>query len=73
MPLRFLPEWLVNLAQLTPFPHLVNTVVEIYLGLLTGPDMGRALLLQAFWAALLIGAGQLILRLAVRRLVILGG
>lgn len=73
MPLRFLPEWLVRLAYLTPFPHLVNTVVEIYLGLLQGPALVRALLWQAMWAVILMIAGQLLLKVAVKRLVILGG
>ena len=73
MPLRFFPAWLVRLAYLTPFPHLVNTVVEVYLGLLQGPALVRALLSQARWAAVLVVAGQLLLRVAVRRLVILGG
>lgn len=73
MPLRFLPEWLVRAAYLTPFPHLVNTVVEIYLGLLRGPKLVSALLFQALWAMLLIAVGQIMLKFAVRRLVILGG
>ena len=73
MPLRFLPAWLVRLAYFTPFPHLVNTVVEIYLGLLQGPALVWALLFQGVWAVILILAGRLLLRVAVRRLVILGG
>lgn len=73
MPLRFLPAWLVRAAYLTPFPHVVNTVVEIYLGLLWGPKLVSALLFQALWAVLLIAVGQIVLKVAVRRLVILGG
>jgi ABC-2 type transport system permease protein len=73
MPLRFFPEWVQRLASLTPFPHMVNTIVETYLGLLKGPALWQALLLQALWAVILVAAGQLILRRAVRRLVILGG
>jgi len=73
MPLRFLPEWFVQLCYLTPFPHTVNTLVEVYLGLLEGPALLAALLRQAIWAVALLGAGQLLLRAGVRRLVILGG
>jgi ABC-2 type transport system permease protein len=73
MPLRFFPAWFVSLAHLTPFPAMVNTVVEIYLGVLTGPALLQALLGQLLWAVILIGLGQLVLRAGVRRLVIQGG
>ena len=29
MPVRFYPEWLQALALWTPFPHVLNTVVEV--------------------------------------------
>ncbi|MFZ5915623.1 MAG: ABC transporter permease [Chloroflexota bacterium] len=73
MPLRFFPDWFQGLCHLTPFPATINTVVEVYLGLLSGPQLVLALLGQALWAAILIGAGQLVLRAGVRRLVIQGG
>jgi ABC-2 type transport system permease protein len=73
MPLRFFPDWFVQICYLTPFPHTVNTVVEIYLGLLSGPEILMALGGQALWAAVLIAVGHLVLRLGIRKLVILGG
>jgi ABC-2 type transport system permease protein len=73
MPLRFFPDWFVRLAYLTPFPHTVNTIVEVYLGMLTGPALIQALLGQLLWAAVLVAAGQLVLRAGVRQLVIQGG
>lgn len=73
MPLRYFPEWVEKISFLTPFPHTVNTVVEIYLGLLRGQDLIQALLLQIIWAFTLILIGQIIFRIGVRRLVILGG
>ncbi len=73
LPLRFHPDWFVRLAELTPFPAMVNTVVEIYLGVLSGPELVSALLTQLMWAAILILLGQLVLRAGVRRLVIQGG
>lgn len=73
MPLRLLPEWLQTIAYLTPFPYTLNMVVEVYLGLLQGPDLYRALLLQLAWAVGMATVGQLVLKTAVRRLVILGG
>jgi len=73
MPLRFMPEWFQTLCNLTPFPSMLNTIVEIYLGVLDGPHLVQALLVQVFWAVALIGLSQLALRAGVKRLVILGG
>ncbi len=73
MPLRFFPEWFVDLCHLTPFPAMVNTLIEVYLGVLTGPALLRAMGTQLLWIALLFAAGQLVLRAGVRRLVIQGG
>ena len=73
MPLRFFPDWFVRLCNLTPFPATVNTVVEVYLGVLTGPEVVRALLSQLLWVVILFGLCQLVLRAGVGRLVIQGG
>lgn len=73
MPLRFFPTWFVQLAYLTPFPHMVNTITEVYLGLVSGPALVNALLVQATWGVALIIAGQIVLQAGVRRLVIQGG
>jgi ABC-2 type transport system permease protein len=73
MPLRFFPDWFVRLCYYTPFPHMVNTVVEVYLGVLKGPQLVWALVKQASWAVLLVLVCQLTLRAGVRRLVIQGG
>ncbi len=73
MPLRFFPDWFVRLCNLTPFPYIINTVVEIFLGVLTGPQIVVALLSQLGWVVILGVACQLILRAGVRRLVIQGG
>jgi ABC-2 type transport system permease protein len=73
LPLRLFPDWFVRLCYLTPFPHMVNTIVEIYLGLVTGPALLQALLGQLLWVLILVTAGQLVLRAGIRQLVIQGG
>ncbi len=73
MPLRFFPDWFTSLASLSPFPSMVNTVVEVYLGVLTGPALAAALLVQLGWFLALLAAGQLVLRAGMRTLVIQGG
>jgi ABC-2 type transport system permease protein len=73
MPLRFFPDWFVKICALTPFPYMINTVVEVYLGVVQGTALIQALLMQIFWITGLILAGELVLRSGIRKLVILGG
>ena len=73
MPLSFFPPWVQRLAAWTPFPHMLNTIVEVYTGLVSGPEMIQLLVSQLAWALGLLLLAQLLLRLGLRRLVILGG
>lgn len=73
MPLRLYPDWFAEFCQLTPFPALFNTSVELYLGILTGPELAQALLNQAVWFLILAALCQVVLRAGVRRLVVQGG
>lgn len=73
LPLRFFPDWFITLCHFTPFPSMVNTIIEIYLGLLTGPALWLALAVQLGWAFALALVSQLILRAGVRHLVVQGG
>lgn len=73
MPLSFLPDWFIKLCYFTPFPHMVYTPVEIYLGLIPGNEIIFALSAQLGWFVILYFIGQLILRSGLNRLVIQGG
>jgi ABC-2 type transport system permease protein len=70
MPVAFMPDWMVMLMRLTPFPAMVNTPIEIYLGIVNGPELLFALLEQAVWTIILLGVARLILASGVRKLVI---
>lgn len=73
MPLRFFPGWFQTLCHFTPFPSMVNTTLEIYLGLLTGSALLWALAMQIGWIVILTGICQLTLRAGIQKLVIQGG
>jgi ABC-2 type transport system permease protein len=73
IPLRLYPDWFSSICHLTPFPAMFNTSVEVYLGILSGAEMWRALGIQAGWFLVLSAACFLVLRAGVRRLVIQGG
>lgn len=73
LPLRFYPEWFVKLCYLTPFPAMVNTPIELYLGLVSGRDTSIAVMGQIFWFLALLALGNLVLRAGIKHLVIQGG
>lgn len=73
MPLRLFPTWFVQLCNLTPFPSMINTIVEVYLGVISGSALLQALLVQALWFLALALLAKLLLRAGVRHLVIQGG
>ncbi|HKG25626.1 MAG TPA: ABC-2 family transporter protein [Thermomicrobiales bacterium] len=70
VPLTFFPPWLRTIANLLPFRTFVMIPIEVFLG--HGSAM-RALGLQVFWAFALSGMALLVLRRAVRKVVIQGG
>lgn len=73
MPLRLLPDWFSALTQYTPFPAMVNTPVEIYLGTLSSVRMWDALWGQVIWFVVLAVLAQIVFQAGLRRLVIQGG
>jgi ABC-2 type transport system permease protein len=73
MPLRFFPDWLRTALEFTPFPSMVNTVIEIYLGKLEGFALLIALFKQGLWVLALVLLAQVLLARGSRRLTILGG
>jgi ABC-2 type transport system permease protein len=73
LPLRLFPPIVQQLFQLTPFPSIVNTPIEIWLGLTTGPKIWLALEMQIFWLVVLYWLCQVTVRAGVRHLVIQGG
>ncbi len=73
MPVAFMPDWLVTLMRLTPFPSMVTTPVEIYLGVVRAADLPLALAGQVWWVLALIVVNRVVLSAGVRKLVIQGG
>lgn len=73
LPLRFFPDWFVRFCHWTPFPSMVNSVIEVYLGTVTGPELLKVWGLQIVWIVLLFALAQLVMRAGVRKLVIQGG
>jgi ABC-2 type transport system permease protein len=73
IPVSFFPSWLAAIARATPFPSIVQTPIDVFLGTLSGPALAGALLTQAAWAIALGLAAVWIFERGARRLVVQGG
>jgi ABC-2 type transport system permease protein len=73
VPLAFMPPWLQALCNLTPFPSIINTPVEIYLGHVRGAEALTLIGAQIVWLAVLIALGRLAAEAGRRKLTIQGG
>lgn len=73
MPLELYPTLLAKIAEVLPFQAIIYIPTAIYVGRYTGQAVVGALLIQLFWAVVLIGLGRLGYRAAFQKLVIQGG
>ncbi len=73
LPLVIFPEPLRSIALALPWASFIQTPADIWLGRHTGADLGLALAVQVGWAAALLVAGQLLLAVATRKVVVQGG
>ena len=73
LPLPFFPDWLEAVARVLPFAAMMQIPVDVFLEKATGAEVVALLLLQLFWAAVLIGLARLFLGTAIRRVVVQGG
>lgn len=73
VPLPFLPAKLQRVLELSPFGSMQNLPLRIYCGNIAGAEMWKAMALQLFWLAVLVGIGQFWMHRALRRVVAQGG
>jgi ABC-2 type transport system permease protein len=73
VPLAMFPDSVRMAVYLMPLASMVAIPIDIFLGKLSGADLLGALLLQAFWAAAMLGIGRLMLTAGLRKLVVQGG
>jgi len=72
-PLDILPPALANVLSFTPFPYQLYFPVSVYLGRVTGDDLWRGLMIQAFWVVALYGLARLVWSRGIRRYSAVGG
>ncbi|MCA9834271.1 MAG: ABC-2 family transporter protein [Thermomicrobiales bacterium] len=73
VPLWFMPDLLRQFVQLLPFQSIVYIPVSIYIGIPATGHIATALLLQCFWAVVLVGVIAIVWKRAMIRTVIQGG
>jgi len=73
IPIQFFPPWLAAIASATPFPSMIQTPVDVWIGALSGSSLVGALVAQLAWAAALLGLSYGLFARGTRRLVIQGG
>ena len=73
LPISFFPEIFQKAFAVLPFEYISYIPMLIYLGKLDGVGILKALALQVFWVAVLLGLGDAIWRWSSRRVIIQGG
>lgn len=73
VPVAMFPDAVRALVYVLPFSAMIAIPIDVFLGKLQGVDLAAALLLQAFWAGVMLLLGRLMLAAALRKLVIQGG
>ena len=73
VPIRYWPDWLQPLVLALPFASITQTPADIFVERVQGAAALGLLVEQLFWAIVLLGAAQLAITLATRRVVIQGG
>ena len=73
IPLPFFPEKLQQVLNLLPFASMQNTPILIYTGHLGAAEALEAVGLQMVWLVLLGGLGSVLIRQALKKVVIQGG
>lgn len=73
VPLPFLPQWLTRYIYLSPFAAMQNVPLRIYSGQIPVNEALNSILLQLFWATVLIWLGKFIISKALTRVTVQGG
>ncbi|GAA2618390.1 ABC-2 family transporter protein [Dactylosporangium fulvum] len=73
VPVHWFPPWLAAIAEVTPFPSMLQVPVDVLTGRLTGTAALLAVAVQAAWVGGLLGAGRLVFGIGTRKLVVQGG
>ena len=73
IPFPFFPERMQRILEWNPFASMGNVPFRIYSGNLSGQEMSKAIMIQAFWLVILIISGMLLCNRGEKKAIIQGG
>ena len=73
IPIPFFPGWMQQIMNLLPFASIQSTPFLIYTGYFRAEAAWQSVAVQLIWLVVLVGVGQLLMRKALRRVVVQGG
>ncbi len=73
VPVHFFPEPLRLVATATPFPAMIQTPIDVFVGKLEGVEVVAGLALQFAWAGALFALAHAVFAGGTRKLVVQGG
>jgi len=73
IPIPFFPDTFRRVVELSPFGAMQNMPLRIFSGHIYGAELWRGIGLQVFWIVVLVLAGRLLMRRALKRVVAQGG
>lgn len=73
IPIPFFPEALQPVIYALPFASMQNTPFLIYTGHVSGTEALQSMLLQIIWLALLMTLGRILMKCALKKVVVQGG
>ncbi len=73
LPLWFMPQNVLKIVNLTPFDSIYYIPISIYLGQMPQEEIVDALIRQGIWVGILFAVGQVLWKIAVKKLVVQGG
>jgi ABC-2 type transport system permease protein len=73
IPVAFFPHWLKAIAYATPFPAMIQTPIDIFVGRVDGVHVASALAVQLAWLVGLLLVCRAAFAAGTRKLVVQGG
>ncbi|GFP77405.1 ABC transporter permease [Clostridium fungisolvens] len=73
VPLPLLPDWFTKYINFLPFASMQNTPFRIYSGSVSSVDALYRLILQFIWLLMLVGLGKIMIKKALKNVVVQGG
>ncbi|AEI43915.1 ABC transporter permease [Paenibacillus mucilaginosus] len=73
LPIPLMPQWLQTITYVLPFRWAVDLPFRVYSGHIPADEALWGILIQLGWLAFLVGTGRLLLRRALRQVVVQGG